>query len=55
MTAPIPSPTASPRLKKIDLTESVAGEEDPGASIDLSIAQPPPGKDVPPADSQPNP
>jgi hypothetical protein len=31
--------------KKIDLTESVAGEEDPGASIDLPIA---PGNEAPP-------
>jgi hypothetical protein len=28
-------PTPPAPLKKIDLTESVAGEEDPGASIDL--------------------
>lgn len=28
-------PTPPQPLKKIDLTESVAGEEDPGSSIDL--------------------
>ena len=32
--------------KKIDLTESAAGEEDPGASLDVTISpgdEPPPG------------
>jgi hypothetical protein len=31
--------------KKIDLTESAVGEEDPGASIDMPIA---PGDEAPP-------
>ncbi len=31
-------------MKKIDLTESVAGEEDPGASIDLTRIKPTPAK-----------
>jgi hypothetical protein len=33
----------------IDLAESVAGEEDPGASIDLSLAAGTPGRLEPPA------
>ena len=31
--------------KKIDLSESVAGEEDPGASVDMPIS---PGDEAPP-------
>jgi hypothetical protein len=31
-----PSPTLGP----VDLSESVAGEEDPGASLDLPLARP---------------
>lgn len=33
--------------KKIDLEESVAGEEDPGASIDLPIPSGKPGDEAP--------
>ena len=36
MSAPPPSPTLGP----VDLSESVAGEEDPGASLDLPPAPP---------------
>lgn len=32
-----------PRIGPIDLSESVAGEEDPGASIDLALCTPAPG------------
>lgn len=47
---PEPAPPARPD-SPIDLTESVAGEEDPGASIDLErpVARPPgqPGEAAP--------
>ena len=33
-------PPASPKLGPVDLSESVAGEEDPGASLDLPPAPP---------------
>ena len=38
MNASLPAP---PKLGPVDLSESVAGEEDPGASLDLP--PPPPG------------
>ena len=37
MNAPTPP---SPKLGPVDLSESVAGEEDPGASLDLPPAPP---------------
>ena len=37
MTAPAPP---APTLGPVDLSESVAGEEDPGASLDLPVAKP---------------
>jgi hypothetical protein len=46
------APAATP-LPEPDLSESVAGEEDPGASMDVSLdtpaASPTPPKDKPPA------
>ncbi len=47
--APSPSPPpASPgKLPPVDLTESVAGEEDPGASLDMPpAAKPGTGSDL---------
>ncbi|WP_238587701.1 hypothetical protein [Caenimonas sp. SL110] len=49
MSAATPPPIP---LKKIDLTQSVAGEEDPGASIDLTRIKPAPAK--PPAQPAPS-
>ena len=47
---PTPPPTLPPTRPgdPIDLTESVAGEEDPGASIDLAVVRPD-ETEVPPA------
>ncbi|MES2634925.1 MAG: hypothetical protein V4669_18285 [Pseudomonadota bacterium] len=44
MSTETPPPTP---LKKIDLTQSVAGEEDPGASIDLTRITPVPPRPSP--------
>ena len=41
-TPPAPSPTLGP----VDLSESVAGEEDPGAALDLPPATPSTGGEV---------
>ena len=45
MTTPSPP---SPTLGPVDLSESVAGEEDPGASLDLPLA----GQTPPPTGGQ---
>lgn len=39
---PAPAPTFGP----VDLSESVAGEEDPGASLDLPVGRPSTGRDA---------
>lgn len=38
---------AAPMSDEIDLAESVAGEEDPGASVDMAAASPPGRSDQP--------
>jgi hypothetical protein len=43
MNAPAPPP---PKLGPVDLSESVAGEEDPGAAMDLPLARPSAGGDA---------
>lgn len=50
MSGPAPAPTDGPvpAGAPLDLAESVAGEEDPGASLDLPVA-PPPGRPGQPA------
>jgi len=40
------SASPSPTLGPIDLSESVAGEEDPGAAMDLPVARPAMGGDA---------
>jgi hypothetical protein len=51
MTAAAPeSPLGTPAVgEELDLSQSVAGEEDPGASIDLAMAAASPGKSDQPA------
>ena len=44
-----PMPGAVPVAAPLDLAESVAGEEDPGASIDLALAAGSPGRSDQPA------
>ncbi|MCY7319977.1 MAG: hypothetical protein LH617_14860 [Ramlibacter sp.] len=39
--SPSPPPTSPGKLPPVDLTESVAGEEDPGASLDLPATSKP--------------
>ena len=41
--------TATAPLPPVDLDESVAGEEDPGASLDMAIDAPVPPQSPPPA------
>jgi hypothetical protein len=42
--APASAPAPVPPDEAIDLGESVAGEEDPGASLDLAVGGPAPPK-----------
>jgi hypothetical protein len=50
MASRIPSrPKAATLGKPLDLAESVAGEEDPGASIDLAMSSAAPGRSDQPA------
>lgn len=42
----VASAPPSPTLGPVDLSESVAGEEDPGASLDLPVTKPPTGGDA---------
>ncbi|MFC5497725.1 hypothetical protein ACFPOE_09285 [Caenimonas terrae] len=46
MSTPAPP---SPTLGPVDLSESVAGEEDPGASLDLPVGKPSTGGNVCPS------
>jgi hypothetical protein len=46
MNAPTPP---APTLGPVDLSESVAGEEDPGAALDLPVTRPATGGDACPA------
>lgn len=43
------SPAGTPQSKPLDLTQSIAGEEDPGASIDMSRAAASAGRSDQPA------